>query len=479
MDRAGPLGYFRGMWMIRMRWLALSFGLGACLLPGLYHSGMAIAGDADPAELKRIQNEMKAAEDRRRALDSQSKSVEAEAGDLRQRLIDVTAKVQAHEEDVNKAGVKLDALNALEKQLTADLERRRSQTSDLLAALVRLQTNPPPALLVKPDDAVSAARGALLLSAAVPELRAQALDLARQIDNLRDVRAALISEREKLKTAQADLAREQTSLNGLLADRLARQKSLSAEAGTEQKTAADLSAKATSLRELSGALEKSAAKNMPVTRPAEGPPPAPKPTPKPVPEPVAPKQPETPKAVDPLDLPADSPLRTGTTGPAAAPPVATPVTAAAIMAAPTPSLARVSGGLPVSGRIVTAYGEPAAGGGISQGIVIATRAGAPVTAPRDGHIAFAGPFRRYGQLLIIQTAEGYHVILAGMDEVTARVGQDVVAGEPVGVMGSGSSSDPQTVSTEPVSAGTGGPVLYVEIRKNGATVNPSLWLGRR
>ncbi|MDE1173080.1 MAG: peptidoglycan DD-metalloendopeptidase family protein [Parvibaculaceae bacterium] len=464
-----------------MRWLVLSLGLGACLLPAHGRSGMAIAADTDPAELKRIQDEMKAAEDRRKALDSQTQSVEAEAGGLRQRLIDVTAKVQAHEEDVNKAGVKLDALNALEKRLTADLERRRSQTGDLLAALVRLQTNPPPALLVKPDDAVSAARSALLLSAAVPELRAQALDLARQIDNLRDVRAALITEREKLKTAQADLAREQTSLNGLLADRLARQKALSAEAGTEQKTAADLSAKATSLRELIGALEKSAAANMPVTRPAEGPPPAPKPAPKPVPVPgqTAPKQSETPREVDPLDLPADSPLRTGTPAPVPAQPSAAPVTAAAIMAAPTPSLARASGGLPVSGRIVTAYGEPAEGGGVSQGIVIATRAGAPVTAPRDGHIAFAGPFRRYGQLLIIQTAEGYHVILAGMDEVTARVGQDVLAGEPVGIMGSGSSSGPQTVSTEPVSAGTSGPILYVEIRKNGATVNPALWLGRR
>lgn len=498
--------------MIRVSWLALSLGLGAGLLPGISHDGNARAADMSPEDLEKIQNDIKAADTRQKTLESQTKSVEAEAGDLRKRLIDVTARVQAREEDINTAQTRLEGLGVLERKLSTDLERRKAQIGDLLAALVRVQSNPPPALFVKPGDAVSAARSAMLLGATVPELRAEALDLAKQIEELQNVRAALVSEHERLKTAQSDLAREQKSLDAMLTDRLARQKALSAQAENEKKSLTKLSAEATSLKDLIASLERDAARNVPVMRPIEGPPPEPAPAPvkKPpvveqIPQtpPVSPAQAPTaaPETINPLDLPADSPLRPGgpvllkpqptpempapaqTPTPAQAAttqaPVAAPATAAAILSAPTPMIARPSSGLPVSGRIVTAYGSRTDGGGASQGIMIATRAGAPVIAPRDGRIAFAGPFRRYGQLLIIQTSEGYHVVLAGMAEVTGNVGQDVLAGEPVGIMGSGSTSGIADVSTGPSGSGAGSPALYVEIRKNGETVNPAIWLGRR
>jgi septal ring factor EnvC (AmiA/AmiB activator) len=98
----------------------------------------------------------------------------------------------------------------------------------------------------------------------------------------------------------------------------------------------------------------------------------------------------------------------------------------------------------------------------SKGITIETRSGAQVVAPFDGRIEFAGPFRGYGQILIIEHADGYHSLLAGLGRIDGTVGQSLVAGEPVGAMG---SSDR--------------PSLYLELRRHGQPINPLPWLATR
>jgi septal ring factor EnvC (AmiA/AmiB activator) len=99
--------------------------------------------------------------------------------------------------------------------------------------------------------------------------------------------------------------------------------------------------------------------------------------------------------------------------------------------------------------------------------LIATRAAAQVTAPCDGWVVYAGPFRSYGQLLILNAGGGYHVLLAGMERISVELGQFVLTGEPVAVMGAGG---PATAA-----GASGQPVLYVEFRKDGAPVDPSPW----
>jgi septal ring factor EnvC (AmiA/AmiB activator) len=116
--------------------------------------------------------------------------------------------------------------------------------------------------------------------------------------------------------------------------------------------------------------------------------------------------------------------------------------------------------LPARGEIITRFGETDTLGGISKGISIETRPGAQVVAPYEGQVVYAGTFRSYGRLLIIEHGEGYLTLIAGLGRIEAQAGQTVVAGEPVGVMGDGS----------------GKPILYVELRRNGQPVNPSPWL---
>jgi murein hydrolase activator len=125
--------------------------------------------------------------------------------------------------------------------------------------------------------------------------------------------------------------------------------------------------------------------------------------------------------------------------------------------------------LPVNGIRVREFGASDGVGGSQKGLSIAARASANITAPCDGWVVYAGPFRSYGQLLILNAGGGYHVLLAGMERISVNLGQFVLTGEPVAIMGGGS----QVSST--VATGTKQPVLYVEFRKDGTPIDPSPW----
>ncbi|MDY4842363.1 MAG: peptidoglycan DD-metalloendopeptidase family protein [Alphaproteobacteria bacterium] len=115
--------------------------------------------------------------------------------------------------------------------------------------------------------------------------------------------------------------------------------------------------------------------------------------------------------------------------------------------------------MPAKGTVVTAYGEQKVKGVTSKGIMIKTRNEAQVIAPYDGTVAFAGPFRGYGNLIIIEHGDGYLSLLAGLGSLDCEVGQLLLAGEPVGQMPDSKDSK-----------------LYVEMRRNNNPINPLKWM---
>ena len=118
---------------------------------------------------------------------------------------------------------------------------------------------------------------------------------------------------------------------------------------------------------------------------------------------------------------------------------------------------------PVTGLVRHSFGERLPEGGESKGLTIETRARAQVLAPIDARIEYSGSFLSYGEMLILRTADGYHVILSGMSELYGSVGQTVKAGEPVGRM---------SARTDPA------PELYVELRQGEDSLNPARWMKR-
>jgi septal ring factor EnvC (AmiA/AmiB activator) len=89
-----------------------------------------------------------------------------------------------------------------------------------------------------------------------------------------------------------------------------------------------------------------------------------------------------------------------------------------------------------------------------------TEPGAAVVAPGDGEVLFAGYYHKTGKVLILEMGGGYDLVLAGLERIDVRPGDELLAGEPVGAM-------PR------ISAGT---KLYFELRQNGKGVNPAPWM---
>jgi murein hydrolase activator len=127
--------------------------------------------------------------------------------------------------------------------------------------------------------------------------------------------------------------------------------------------------------------------------------------------------------------------------------------------------ARASLPLPAVGEQLIGFGERTQYGAPSQGLVIKTRHSARIVSPSDGWVVYAGEFRSYGQLLIINAGAGYHILLAGLTRIDVQLGQFVLTGEPVGSMPSPSWDG----------AGDNAPVLYVEFRNKGKPIDPSPW----
>lgn len=383
------------------------------------------AEETDPARLKDLEAEISDRVEHNRALEAQAAALAREIDTIRQSLIETARRVQARERDVTSSETRIAGLEAAKAVLMARLETRRAELIDTLAALQRLNLNPPPALAVKPGDALSAMRSALLLATIVPDLERDARELRLRLEELDQVRISLVTEQETFDTASLGLAGERAELDRLLASKQSAEAEIRAEAARETAALSELSRQAAGLKDLIARLEARARSRTPAPRPRSN-------------------VPNTPSAASP--------------GPRVA-----------SLAGPLFSTSRGLIRPPVEGIQVRGFGAGDGAGGTTRGISLETRPGAPVTAPFDGRIAFAGPFRQYGQLLILEVGEGYHLLLAGLARIDGIVGQNVLAGEPVGTMGKNSpTSDPQEL-------GSTKPTLYIELRRNGSPVDPRPW----
>lgn len=114
---------------------------------------------------------------------------------------------------------------------------------------------------------------------------------------------------------------------------------------------------------------------------------------------------------------------------------------------------------PARGQIVAAYGQETSKGVSSKGVTIKTRNQAQVISPYDGSVIFAGPFRGYGNLIIIEHGQGYLSLLAGLENIDCELGQMLLAGEPVGQMPNSDEAK-----------------LYVELRKDNHPIDPMAWI---
>ena len=413
--------------------LALPMALAAAVLA--QERPLQLAQDDKAGQLntlKQHDDDLKAArEEQRKSADAEAsikheiEEIGADRRKLNQELIDTAARLRDAEAKTTATEERLKPLDDNERTIRKSLDGRRTVIAEVLAALQRIGRRPPPALLASPEDALQSVRTAMVLGAVLPEMRHEVEGLANDLSELLDIRKKIAAERDRLKTEVALLDNQRARMAALVDARQRqiadREKALDAE----RQRAGALAQQVGNLKDLIARLEQGLD---PATR-------------------------ELREAARSDSRPALSAFRD--------PARLTPAVAFASLHGHVP--------IPVNGVKMKEFGAPDGSGGSEKGVSIATRAGAQVTAPADGWVVYAGPFRSYGQLLILNVGGGYHVLLAGMDRISVDLGQFVLTGEPVAVMGNGSHI------AAILATGSSQPVLYVEFRKDGIPVDPGPW----
>jgi murein hydrolase activator len=410
-----------------------AFLLAASLSAHAQVSDVVVAPEAQRGarqeELEKVHAEQKRNADIAARLKAELDAIGEDRRKLSQLLIGTAANIRLVEDRIAGTERRLGTLSGNEETIRRSLASRRAVIAEVLAALQRLGRRPPPALLVSPEDALQSVRAAILLGAVLPDMKVEVDTLVADLAELVRVRTEIAAEREVLGRDLAALSQERTRMTVLVQERQRKQTETEKALDAERGRAVQLARQADNLKDLISRIEQDIVSSARAAAAAQAG--------------TARGDPKNSLAA--LNDP-------GRLSPAIA-------FASAKGALP----------LPISGIRIREFGAPDGLGGTEKGLSVTSRTGAQVTAPCDGWVVYAGPFRSYGQLLILNAGGGYHVLLAGMERISVDLGQFVLTGEPVAVMGGG----PQSAAA--IATGSSQPVLYIEFRKDGSPVDPSPW----
>lgn len=357
--------------------------------------------------LARALADAKAAARRSATLERQADSAVAEADKARAEARVVASRVQQAEAEIAAAEARVKIIATLQRAQRARLAARQQPLARLTAALQSMARRPTVLALVQPGSIDDLVRVRAVLATTLPRVEAETAALRKDIARSRDLarqanRAAALQRegRQQLAYRRAELARLEARARN-------RSRELASTSRLEEERALGLSERARDLDSLVGDLEASAALRQQLAA-LEGPV-------------LRPPRPQASEVIENAPAPASN--------------------------------ARPAYRLPAAGAIVTGFGEVAATGVRSRGLTLATRPGAQLIAPADGRIAFAGAYRGFGQIVIIEHVGGWTSLITGLARTKLKVGERIAQGDPLG------------------RAADNRPRITVELRRNGRPID--------
>ncbi len=444
--------------------------------------------------LKELEGQLERSRAEHDEIKQKASALAEETTRLRADMVKAARAAQESEDLLSELEVQLEDLRTREIDRSEALQRRSQQMVGVLTALQRLAWRPTEALLAQPQSPADTVRSVILLRAAVPQIEQSARDLKVEIDLVTKLRADIGDQRKKIASTSGRLEDEHLRLKDMFERKSVVQQETEQERRAAELRVSELAGQAEDLRDLLARLEQERERRMAeaaakaaaervardveitarrVAREAEQ-----------AAERAArdaelaaqkaqaqaaavarERELAQARAAHEAELKAQAEAKEAQLAAQQATHDAEKAAREAAATRPVRAdkpFSQAMGKLPypARGRVVEAFGQTNDVGHVTKGITIQTRKAAQVIAPYDGQVVFAGPFRGYGLLLIIEHSEGYHTLLAGMAQVDCNVGQRLTAGEPVGVMGQDDSK----------------PNLYVELRHGGQPVNPLPWL---
>ena len=374
----------------------------AIILPGT--AGTTLA--QEQAALKAARRQSDEARDRSARLEQQASAARDDAEQARRRAAATAARIQQAEADIQAAQARIAIIARMQRTQAARLAARQEPVVRLTAALQMMARRPLALALVQPGSVTDAVHMRAVLGQILPVIQQRTAGLRAELARSRALRATAQQAAGALTQAQADRRERQAALATLETQKRVAARDYRANAGLESERALALGERARDIVDLMDRLEDAGTL---------------------------------------CERLAARPDQTGE---------------------PAPEAVRSSSGpppyrLPVIGQLVTGMGEVNEGGVRSRGLSLVTQPGAQTVAPTAGRIAFSGPYRGYGQILIIDHGQGWTTLITGLHRVTAQVGDTVRQGEPVGITGQGR------------------PTVTIELRRNGRPVDivPLVGLG--
>jgi septal ring factor EnvC (AmiA/AmiB activator) len=400
-------------------------------------AGSGPKDDIDIEEARKLfeehQKNLENVQKERKDLETETKTLDTERANLQAKLINAAKSAQASETRLTQIEGQLEHLTAQETEIRLALDESRGTIAQMLGVMQSMGREPPPVMVTKRSDALKMVRSAMVLSSFFPKFKEESDRLATRLSDLDRVLTEARTQQERLGTEKTEFTRLREEVNMLLAEKrdklrsnFARMEDLKVAASRHTRAVTDLGDLLQRLDNEVGQRSNLAAYEAELKRLG------PVIELKPEAKQVAFVQPGRLKPAIPFDK------------------------------------AKGSLPLPCAGKKIKAFGARDETGGKSEGIMVEARNEAQIISPSDGWVIYAGQFRSYGQLLIINAGGGYHILLAGMDQIYTSVGQFVLAGEPVAVMG---KAAPDTAGT----AQPRGPALYIEFRKDARPVDPEPW----
>ena len=347
---------------------------------------------------------------------------------MRARRIETAHALRLSERRLTEIEERLADTRAKAKGLREKLDEKSAQMSTLFALMQGMSREPPPLLITHSRDALKMIRSGMVLATFYGDIEKLATQLSEEVTALEAAQTAAEAQEQRRKAEQAQNSKLKAQIDALLKENRGH---LEANAATlaNLKSASRINmAGIKSLEDMLPALDREAQKNPDARSKGED----------------------------------DS------RGAEASPGAAKTAILQPGGIQPSIPFAKSQGllPLPVQGKIFVRFGQSDQDGAPSKGIHLETREDAQVVSPCDGLVLYAGPFRSYGQLLIINPGGGYHVVIAGMDRIDAQQGQYVLAGEPIAAMGAESHNGGRLPKR---------PTLYVEFRRDQQSIDPEPW----
>ncbi len=391
---------------------------------------------AQSEELEKVERSLQRDEAQADALAAKSKKLAEDIQRLRHDFAGLRKRLNGHHRAIESAQESLAQLTAKRSAAMSELEARREEFHGTLSALERIALRPRAALLASPQPPVDTLRGALLLGSALPRIEARARRVEAFIRELQELTTSIEAERQSIEATKVSLERDRGEMDDLISRKSDLLRVTLRDREAAETRAAALAEKADNLRHLMTLAVEAAAEE---ARSASN------------------------------DAPNDNSGQASDSENTAQAEERRGVNLASILTPPA-AIRRIENEgrfllLPVDGRIIIRYGQRlksgANAGESSKGLVITSPKAATVVAPYDGRVVYAGEFRSYGQILIIDHGGRYHSLLAGLHRISATAGQWVLAGEPIAVMNPRDGQQPE---------------LYLELRKTGEAIDPLPWL---